>query len=110
MTTPATTACDYPLSGTQQRRTGTALLQRTTLADIRNGLPGMRTLATDAANSLPVPEEGEAAIALLDELGDLLGTILDELSSEELGKLPLQVWTLLERIFDIHDDRTSGIG
>jgi hypothetical protein len=31
-------------------------------------------------------------------LGDLLGTIFDELTVEELAKLPGQVWDLLDRI------------
>jgi hypothetical protein len=57
-----------------------------------------RARCQEAAYRLrPYRKEEEAAIALLDELGDLLGTILDELSSDELGKLPDQVWTLLDR-------------
>jgi hypothetical protein len=55
-------------------------------------------LATDAASSSPVPREGEAAAALLDELRDLADDIFVELSSEEAVKLPDPVWTLLDRI------------
>jgi hypothetical protein len=79
---------------------------RLTLANIRNGLPATRTLATDAASSSPVPE-GEAAAALLDELRDLVDDIFVELSSEEAVKLPDPVWTLLDRII-APDDGVAG--
>jgi hypothetical protein len=119
MMTPATTACDWcetPYrarhSGREQRFCGERCRRafhsavrrwtlgelaagRLTLANIRNGLPATRTLATDAASSSPVPEGREAAAALLDELRDLVGDIFIELSSEEAAKLPDPVWTLL---------------
>jgi hypothetical protein len=81
---------------------------RLTLADIRNGLPATRAFAAGAASSLPVVEEGETASAYLDELAELLGIILDEVSTEEWVKLPDQVMTLLDRLFVIHDDRYPG--
>jgi hypothetical protein len=76
---------------------------RLTLVDIRNGLPATRAFATDAARPSPVPREGEAAAALMDELNDLVDTIFVELSSEETARLPDQVWDLLGRIIGPDD-------
>jgi hypothetical protein len=128
MTTPATSACDWcetpyrarSSGGREQRFCGercrrafhTAVRRwtlgelaagRLTLANIRNGLPATLTLATDAASSSPIPEEGEAAAARLDELRDLVDDIFVELSSEEAVKLPDPVWTLLGRIIGRDD-------
>jgi hypothetical protein len=40
----------------------------------------------------------EEIVVLPDELGALLGDILDALSSEELGRLPEPIWALLDFI------------
>jgi hypothetical protein len=97
-------------AGVRRWTLGELAAGRLTLADIKNGRPATRASATGAASSLPVAEEGEAACAYLDELAELLEIILDEVSTEEWVKLPDQVVALLDRLFDIHDDRTSGIG
>src|SRR5262249_24934832 len=53
---------------------------RLPLAQIRNGLPATRTLATAEKKAFPVPEAGESDERLLD---DLLIAMLE---------LPLEVW------------------
>ena len=133
MMTPATTACDWcetpyrarNSGGREQRFCGERCRRafhaavrrwtlgelaagRLTLANIKNGLPATCAFATGAASSLPVAEEGEVASASLDELAELLGIILDEVSTEEWAKLPDQVVTLLDRLFVVHDDRYPG--
>jgi hypothetical protein len=65
--------------------------------------PAACTLHRGGISPSPVPKEGEAAAALLDDLDDLLITILDELTVEELNELPDPVSALLDRIFVYHD-------
>jgi hypothetical protein len=64
-------------------------------------LAGAISTATVLEESPPHVAAHAAAdetILLLDELGALLGDILDTLSPEELGLLPEPVWALLDFI------------
>jgi hypothetical protein len=79
-----------------------------TLADVKNSVPPTRALLAGAISTATVLQEppphvaahaaADETILLLDELGALLGDILDTLSPEELGLLPEPVWALLDFI------------
>src|SRR5215467_3484342 len=79
---------------------------RLTLADVKNNAPTTRALLVDPNLTVSVPEvprplsrapaiADETTLAA-DELGALLGNILDAVSPEELGRLPEPVWALLD--------------
>jgi hypothetical protein len=80
-----------------------------TLADVKDSVPATRALLADAISTAtilikePPPHvaahaAADETIPLLDELGALLGDILDTLTPEELGRLPEPVWALLDFI------------
>jgi hypothetical protein len=83
--------------------------RRVSIGDFKNSLHATRALVPaafsgsavqEAPRQLPVPEAppDEAAALQSDELGALLGDILDTLSTEEIGQLPEPVWALLDFI------------
>jgi hypothetical protein len=65
-------------------------------------------LLPGATSTAPVPQAprrhcerhapAEEILVLPDELGALLGDVLDALSPEELGRLPEPIWALLDFI------------
>jgi hypothetical protein len=76
------------------------------IADLRNGVAATRALIPGPASTEAVPQApprqsarpapAEEIVMLPDELGAILGEILDTLSPEELGRLPEPIWVLLE--------------
>jgi hypothetical protein len=78
------------------------------VADMRNGAAATCALLPGATSTAAVPQApprhcerhgpAEEILVLPDELGALLGDILDALSPEELGRLPEPIWALLDFI------------
>lgn len=67
-----------------------------TIAELRSGDPAACTLLPRGIPPTAVPQE---AGDIDDALGELVGTVLDALSADELAELPEPVWALVELAF-----------